>query len=96
MFSRFSPDGVTWADGTKEAVGTVIFATGYRRTFFYLTASGALDAGGRPVHRGGIAADVPGLGFVGMEFQRSFFSRTLRGVGRDPARVLSRIRRDRG
>jgi putative flavoprotein involved in K+ transport len=96
MFSRFTPDGVAWADGTKEAVDTVIFATGYRCTFPYLTGSGALDAAGRPVHRGGIATGVPGLGFVGMEFQRSFSSKTLRGVGRDAAHVLSRVRRDRG
>jgi hypothetical protein len=48
---------------------------------------------GRPLHRGGIAT-VPGLGFVGLEFQRSFSSKTLRGVGRDAGRVMSRPRRE--
>ncbi len=92
MFSRFTPDGVVWADGTKEAVDAVVLATGYRPAFPYLTGSGALDADGRPLHRDGIAT-VPGLGFVGLEFQRSFSSKTLRGVGRDAGHVLPRLRR---
>lgn len=93
VFTRLIPDGAVWADGVEEVVDTVIWATGYRHTFPYLTGSGALDADGRPVHRGGIATSVPGLGLVGMEFQRSFSSNTLRGVGRDAAHVLSRLRR---
>ncbi|MFF1691258.1 MULTISPECIES: flavin-containing monooxygenase [unclassified Streptomyces] len=60
MFSRFTPDGVGWADGTKEQVDAVLLATGYRPTFPYLQHSGALDAAGRPQHRGGLAA----TGFV--------------------------------
>ncbi|WP_405910835.1 NAD(P)-binding domain-containing protein [Streptomyces sp. NBC_00828] len=95
MFSHLTAEGVVWADGTKETVGAVILATGYRLAFPYLAGSGALDADGRPQHRGGIATTVPGLGFVGMEFQRNFSSKTLRGVGRDAAHVLSRLSRAR-
>ncbi|MEV7205350.1 MULTISPECIES: NAD(P)/FAD-dependent oxidoreductase [unclassified Streptomyces] len=94
MFTRLTPDGVVRADGTKELVDAVIWATGYRLTYPYLNGSGALDADGRPWHRGGIAT-VPGLGFVGIEFQRSFSSNTLRGVGRDAAHVLARLSRSR-
>ncbi|MFD5204151.1 flavin-containing monooxygenase [Streptomyces sp. NPDC058375] len=79
MFSHFTTGGVLWADGTKEDVDTVVFATGYRPAFDYLTGSGALDPAGAPVHRGGLSTTVKGLGFVGMEFQRSFSSKTLRG-----------------
>ncbi|MGW6054349.1 hypothetical protein [Streptomyces sp. NPDC055189] len=93
MFTRLTAEGVIWADGTKEAVDAVILATGYRPAFPYLTDSGALGPDGRPLHRGGIATTVPGLGIVGMEFQRSFSSKTLRGVGRDAGHVLSRLRR---
>lgn len=92
MFTRFTSDGVVWGDGSKEAVDAVVLATGYRPAFPYLTGSGALHADGRPLQRGGIAA-VPGLGFVGLEFQRSFSSKTLRGVGRDAGHVLSRLHR---
>ncbi|MFF2236284.1 flavin-containing monooxygenase [Streptomyces anulatus] len=91
MFSRFTSDGVLWANGTKEDVDAVVFATGYRPVFGYLTGSGALDAEGAPVHRGGLSTTVKGLGFVGMEFQRSFSSKTLRGVGRDAAWLLDRL-----
>ncbi|MEU9472173.1 NAD(P)-binding domain-containing protein [Streptomyces avermitilis] len=93
MFTRFTADGVVWGDGTKETLDAVVLATGYRRAFPYLTGSGALDGDGLPLHRGGIATTAPGLGFVGMEFQRSFSSKTLRGVGRDAAHVLARLRR---
>ncbi|PJE97892.1 FAD-dependent oxidoreductase [Streptomyces carminius] len=93
MFTRLAPDGVVWADGTKEAVDTVVLATGYRPAFPYLDGSGALDTEGRPRHRGGVATTVPGLGFVGLEFQRGFSSKTLRGVGRDARHVLTRLRR---
>ncbi|MEV0888580.1 NAD(P)-binding domain-containing protein [Streptomyces microflavus] len=91
MFSRFTTDGVLWADGTREPVDAVVFATGYRPTFGYLTGSGALDEAGAPIHRGGVSTTAEGLGFVGMEFQRSFSSKTLRGVGRDAKYVLRQL-----
>ncbi|WP_081239054.1 flavin-containing monooxygenase [Streptomyces viridosporus] len=94
MFTRLTPDGVVWADGAEESVDAIVWATGYRRTFPYLDGSGALDLDGRPRHHGGIAT-IAGLGFVGIEFQRSFSSNTLRGVGRDAAHVLSRLGRSR-
>ncbi|GAA2417892.1 ArsO family NAD(P)H-dependent flavin-containing monooxygenase [Streptomyces glaucosporus] len=93
MFTRLTAEGVVWADGTKEDVDTILLATGYRPAFPYLAGSGALDGHGRPVHRGGLATTTPGLGFVGLEFQRGFSSKSLRGVGRDAAHVLSRLRR---
>ncbi|MFC5675487.1 hypothetical protein [Streptomyces incanus] len=59
-----------------------------------MNGSDALNSDGRPRHHGGVAT-VPGLGFVGIEFQRSFSSNTLRGVGRDAAHVLSLLDRSR-
>ncbi|WP_329043325.1 flavin-containing monooxygenase [Streptomyces sp. NBC_01422] len=93
MFARYTNEGVVWADGTREAIDTVLLATGYQLTFPYLHSSGALGSDGAPLHKGGIAITVPGFGFVGMEFQRSFSSKTLRGVGRDAGYVLSRLQR---
>lgn len=94
MFIRFTPDGVVWPDGAKEPVDTILWATGYRRTFPYLNGSDTLDSDGRSRHHGGITT-VPGLGFVGIEFQRSFSSHALRGVGRDAAYALSLLSRSR-
>ncbi|MFD6951356.1 FAD-dependent oxidoreductase [Nocardiopsis sp. TSRI0078] len=91
MFVRLEGDKVIWADGTVERVDTLLLATGYRPALDHLTPTGALDERGRPLHRGGVSTTVPGLGYVGLEFQRSFSSATLRGVGRDARRVLRRI-----
>jgi putative flavoprotein involved in K+ transport len=80
MFTAFEGDAVVWADGTREKAGTVLLATGYRPSLEYL---GALDADGMPLHSGGLSLTHPGLVYLGLEFQRSFTSSTLRGVSRD-------------
>ncbi|UPK73579.1 NAD(P)/FAD-dependent oxidoreductase [Nocardioidaceae bacterium SCSIO 66511] len=88
MFQRFEDDGVVWSDGTPEQVDTVILATGYRPSLGYLRDLGALDENGLPLHAGGISATHPGLVYLGLEFQRSFASNTLRGVAADAAYVV--------
>jgi putative flavoprotein involved in K+ transport len=89
LFTRVDGDAVLWRDGSWEKVDVVLLATGYRPELRYLAGTGALDAAETPLHDGGVSATVPGLGFVGLERQRSFASATLRGVGRDAAHVLS-------
>jgi putative flavoprotein involved in K+ transport len=89
MFTAFGADGVIWPDGTREQVDTVVFATGYRPHLDYLSPLGALDDGGMPRHSGGISATHPGLVYLGLEFQRSFSSNTLRGVHRDAEHVIA-------
>lgn len=93
MFTRFTADGVVWADGAREAVDAVIFATGYRFNLDYLSDLGALDDGGRPHQRAGVSLTVPGLYYVGLSGQRSLASATIRGVGDDAAYVVARLRR---
>ena len=92
MFSRFTERGVVWADGEEEPVDAVLLATGYRPNLGYLEPLGALRADGRPDQRAGVSRAVPGLYFVGLPFQTSFASATLRGVGPDAALVVSRLR----
>lgn len=91
MFTSFYPDGIVWPDGTKEAVDTVIFATGYRPNYSYLNLVGVLDHEGRPLQKAGISLSIPGLYFVGLEGQRSFASATLRGVGPDAKYVVKNL-----
>lgn len=86
MFTALEGDSVVWPDGTRERVDTVLFATGYGPNLDYLRPLGALD-GGVPLHSGGISVTHPGLVYVGLEFQRSFSSNTLRGVYRDAEHV---------
>jgi putative flavoprotein involved in K+ transport len=91
MFRRLTATGCVWADGTAEPVDVLLLATGYRPDLGYLAGTGALDGRGVPPHRGGVSTTVPGLGYVGLERQRSIASATLRGVGRDADRVLRRL-----
>ncbi|WP_017594196.1 flavin-containing monooxygenase [Nocardiopsis potens] len=92
VFTRLEGGKAVWADGEAEPVDTVVLATGYRPALDYLEGSGALDGRGAPLHRGGVSTRVPGLGHVGLEFQRSFSSATLRGVGRDARHVVRRLK----
>jgi cation diffusion facilitator CzcD-associated flavoprotein CzcO len=91
MFTAFTPDGVTWADGASEQVDAVIFATGYRPNLDYLAPLGALEGNGMPRQAGGLCTAHPGLVYLGLEFQRSFSSNTLRGVGRDATHVVTAL-----
>jgi putative flavoprotein involved in K+ transport len=93
VFSRFTEAGVAWDDGEEEAVDAVVLATGYRPNLDYLRPLGVLREDGRPYQRAGIARSVPGLYFVGLPFQTSFASATLRGVGPDAALVVTHARR---
>ncbi|MFJ7260369.1 flavin-containing monooxygenase [Streptomyces globosus] len=94
VFTGVSGDEVTWADGAVERVDAVVLATGYRPHLPYLAGlDGALDAAGRARHRDGASLAHPGLAFVGLEWQRSLSSNTLRGVGRDAARAARRLAR---
>ncbi|TDD19148.1 NAD(P)/FAD-dependent oxidoreductase [Kribbella turkmenica] len=88
MFTAFDGDQIVWADGAREPVDAVLFATGYGPSLGYLSGLGALDPNGMPLHTGGISLTHPGLVYVGLEFQRSFSSNTLRGVHRDADYVV--------
>ncbi|TDE09932.1 flavin-containing monooxygenase [Jiangella asiatica] len=88
MFTAFEGDQVVWPDGTRERVDAVIFATGYRPNVGYLRPLGALDDNDLPLHADGISTTHPGLVYLGLEFQRSFSSNTVRGVSRDADHVV--------
>ena len=88
VFTAFDRDHIIWPDGTREKADTVLFATGYRPDLDYLSSLGTLE-NGMPRHVGGISTTHPGLAYVGLEFQRSFSSNTLRGVHRDAGHVAA-------
>jgi putative flavoprotein involved in K+ transport len=88
LFSALDGDQVVWADGTHEHVDVILLATGYRPSLDYLNKLGALDEHGMPLHHGGLSTTHLGLAYVGLEFQRSFSSNTLRGVSRDADHVV--------
>jgi len=88
MFTGLGGDHVFWND-ERERADTLILATGYRPSVGYLRELGALDSGGAPLHVGGISTTHLGLVYLGLEFQRSFASNTLRGVSVDASAVIA-------
>ncbi|MBF6097687.1 NAD(P)/FAD-dependent oxidoreductase [Nocardia cyriacigeorgica] len=92
IFTAFTPEGVVWSDGSHAPVDAVIFATGYRPHLPYLAGTGALTESGVPRQRQGLSLTHPGLGFLGLEWQRTPSSNSLRGVGRDAAYLVRRLR----
>lgn len=92
LFTGADGTKLVWPDGQREEADAVVLATGYRPDLPYLAGlGGAMDAEGKPRHREGLAAGVPGLAYVGLEWQRSLSSNSLRGVGRDTERIARRL-----
>ncbi|MFF8981617.1 flavin-containing monooxygenase [Streptomyces cellulosae] len=88
LFTGADGTKLVWPGERREEVDAIVLATGYRPDLPYLAGlDGALDAAGIPRHRGGLATKIPGLAFVGLEWQRSLSSNSLRGVGRDADRI---------
>lgn len=88
MFIDVDGDVLTWPDGMREEIDTIMLATGYRPDLSYMDTLGALTIEGLPRHRRGLSTTHAGLGYVGLEWQRSFASATIRGVGRDARYVV--------
>jgi putative flavoprotein involved in K+ transport len=92
MFRAVDRGEVVWSDGEREPVDTIVLATGYRSDVRFLAGTGALDPTGEPLQRRGISSTVPGLGYVGLENQRTVASATIRSVGRDARHLLRHLR----
>ena len=93
LFSHLDGGEAVWPDGRRETVDALLLATGYRPDLPYLKGTGALGASGAPAHRGGLSTTHPGLGYVGLEHQRSIASATIRGVGADARHVVAGLLR---
>jgi putative flavoprotein involved in K+ transport len=93
VFDRFTAKGVVWEDGKEEPIDCVIFATGYRHQLGFLADLGALNADGQAMQKTGVSLTTPGLYYLGLEFQRTFASATLRGVGPDTLALMKPLQR---
>lgn len=74
---------------TEAGITVVIWATGYRFDFSWITGV-TLDEFGYPVQQQGVA-DLPGLYFVGLHWLNKFKSGLLYGVAEDAAHVATHI-----
>lgn len=88
MFSGFTPTGVQWADGHRQATDAVIWCTGFRSDLGHLRSLGLDMDGAAPVTAGDLptrSCDRAGLFFLGYGDWCGPASATLIGVGA-PAR----------
>jgi putative flavoprotein involved in K+ transport len=79
----------TEIDLRAEGVSTVVWATGYRRSYPWLEVP-VLDERGEIRHRGGITEE-PGLYVLGLRFQRRKNSNFIDGVGNDAAELTRHL-----
>jgi putative flavoprotein involved in K+ transport len=76
-------------DGRILDVANVIWCTGFEHDFAWIDAP-VFDGEGQPLHESGVAT-APGLYFLGLDFQHSFVSENVGGVGRDARRIAEHI-----
>jgi len=74
-------------------IGTVLWATGFRRSYPWLKVP-VLDERGEVRHNGGVTP-VPGLYLLGMQFLRHRNSAFIDGVGKDASELSAHIARKR-
>ena len=82
---------VTSSDGRVLEVAAIIWATGFRPDYRWITVP-VFDDRGSPVHRRGVTAD-PGLYFLGLPWLSRRDSALLGGVGRDAEYLAAQIAR---
>ena len=78
------------ADGTRLVVSNVVWCTGFKDDFGWIDPA-MLDGGGLPRQWRGVAADTPGLFFLGRRFMYAEVSDTLPGLGRDARYLAGKI-----
>lgn len=78
------------ADGTVLDVANVLWCTGFRQDFSMIHPP-VTDETGWPTDHGGVMANLPGLYFIGLLFQRGYYSSLIGGVGRDAKDVAAHI-----
>jgi putative flavoprotein involved in K+ transport len=80
---------ISFADGTKLEVGSVIWATGFRADHSWIDAP-VFDDNGRVVHRRGVT-ESPGLYFLGLSWQHTRGSALLGWVKDDAEYIAQHI-----
>jgi putative flavoprotein involved in K+ transport len=81
-------------DGRVLPVEGVLWATGFRPDYDWIDLP-ILDEQGYPRHRQGVVENMPGIYFVGLQFQTALTSSLLGGVGRDAKTITRQIRNGR-
>ncbi|MGE5273591.1 MAG: flavin-containing monooxygenase [Verrucomicrobiota bacterium] len=83
------PRGPRMLDLERTNISTLIWATGYRRSYSWLNVD-VLDDDGEVAHDRGVTA-VPGLYALGLRFQHRRSSHFIGGVGHDACFLAARL-----
>jgi putative flavoprotein involved in K+ transport len=93
---RWFTDAPASLDLRAAGIGSVVWATGFRRAYPWLRVPGVLDARGEMHHHGGVTGHA-GLYVLGLHFRRRRNSSFIDGVGEDAGALAAHIAaRDRG
>jgi putative flavoprotein involved in K+ transport len=79
------------ADGRVIDVANVIWCTGFRNDYSWISFPLPKEEDGYPEQHRGAVSSLPGLYFVGMPFLDSFASMLILGASRDGKRVAKHI-----
>ena len=92
---RLALDKVEFVDGRAEAFDVLLYATGYRPALSHLAGLVTVDpVSGSPKTQGGFeSSEAPGLFFLGLDKQRTYRSRYLRGIREDAAALAEVLTR---
>lgn len=82
-------------DGEELTPATIVWCTGSRPELSWLEVDGALDEDGEPIQTEGLADQVPGLAYLGLDFQYSAASSTIMGMSHDARTVVDGLLRTR-
>lgn len=77
-------------DGRVLDVTNVIWCTGFHHDYPWIELPG-FDEHGSPLHSRGVSTVVPGLFFIGLQYQYALASASLWGVVRDAAYVVKQL-----
>lgn len=91
LFTGVTSQGVTWPDGSKEAVDAIILATGFKPALQALLPLAVPDARGRLEMEGLHAVAHPRLFPLGYGDWTGFASATIVGVGRAAKAIVEEI-----
>lgn len=76
--------------GGQLKIMAVIWATGFANDFSWIDIPELFDVHGNPKHRKGVS-NVPGIYFLGMDWQRSRSSSLIAGTERDARYIIKRM-----
>lgn len=90
-FSRFTPDGVVWVDGTETKVDAVIWCTGFGANLSHLSPLSIIGADGHVELIDQQAVKMPGLWLIGYGNWAGAAAATLIGAGRIARHMVPEI-----